>query len=127
MKEVQGVISPRGENLLAELLDEKVKWKNPLIEAVDGKFFKILIKTIDNTFLDKIPQEWQNPLEPIIEAAIDKQWLTAGELIAQLGVDIIDVPWLDEESERLLFNSIIALVTGLIMAKVEAVRAGVVH
>ena len=122
MSEIKGIISPRGENLLAKLLDEKVKWKNPLIEAVDGKVFKIFIKTIDNTFLDKIPQEWQNPIEPIIEAAIDKQWLTAGELIAQLGVDKIDIPWLDEESERLLFTSIIALVSGLIMCKVENMR-----
>ncbi len=122
MSNIKGVISPKGEKLLAELADERVKWKNPIMERVDGKLFQVVIKTIDNTFLEKIPEEWQNPLEPIIEAAINKEWELAGTLISEILSNEIDVPWLDEASEYLLFSSLINLVLGLIMAKVESMR-----
>jgi hypothetical protein len=123
MDEVKGIISPQGEELIAELLDEKVKWKNPLMERLDGKMFQVVIKTIDNTLLEKIPPEWQSPIEPVIEAALTKDWELAAELISELVANKVDIPWLDEESEHLLFNAILSFVTGLIMAKVEDIRS----
>ena len=122
MSESKGILNEKTEDLAAQLLDELVHWKSPIMERLDKKLFKVAIKTIDNTLLEKIPEEWQNPLEPIVELALEGKWEEAGELIAKHVNDQIDIPFLDEESESLLFNSVISLVMGLIMSKVEEMR-----
>ena len=122
MSKFEGIISPDGEKMLAKLADEKIEWKNPILEAVDGKMFLIVIKAIDNNLLERIPEEWQSPVESIIEAAINEEWELAGELVSEFANTKIDIPFLDEESEALLFNAIISLALGLIMGKVEEMR-----
>ncbi len=122
MSKFKGLISPEGEEMLARLADEKVNWKNPIMESVDYRMFLIVIKTIDNNLLERVPEEWQSPLEPIIAAALNEEWELAGTLVADLANEKIDIPFLDEESEAMLFNAIISLVLGLIMGKVEEMR-----
>ncbi len=124
MSEIKGIISPKGEKLLAQLADERVHWKNPIMEKLDGKLFLVFIRILDNNLLEKIPEEWQNLIEPIIEAALDREWEQAADLIAIFTAEMVDLSFLDEKSEILLFNSILSLVFGLIMGKVESVRLG---
>lgn len=120
-KKYNGIISPEGEKLIAQFFDDKVQWKSKILEKLDGKFFLILIRVIDNKLLDKIPDDWQNPLEPIIEAALDHNYPKCAKLIAELTDQKIDFPFLDDGSEKLFFESIFNLILSLILARVEGI------
>lgn len=122
MSKFKGIISPQGEDLIAALLDNAITWKNPIIKLFGKRIFKVIISTIDNNLLERIPEEWQNPLEPIIAAAVNKEWEEAALLISKFADKKIDIPFLDEASERLLFDALTSLMLGLILGKVESMR-----
>ena len=122
MEERTGMLTPEQEVFVAGLLDEVVKFKNPILESLDGPSFKVLISVIDNNLIEKIPQEWQNPIEPIIDEAIAGNWEGAASRIADFANEKIDVPGLDELSEQLIFNAVVQLILGMIQGKVEQLR-----
>lgn len=122
MSKFKGIISPQGEDLIAALLDNAITWKNPIMKLFGKRIFKVIISTIDNNLLERIPEEWQNPLEPIIEATVNKEWEEAALLISKFADKKIDIPFLDEASERLLFDALTSLMLGLILGKVESMR-----
>lgn len=122
MSKFKGIISPQGEDLIAALLDNAITWKNPIMKLFGKRIFKVIISTIDNNLLERIPEEWQNPLEPIIAAAVNKEWEEAALLISKFADEKIDIPFLDEASERLLFDALTSLMLGLILGKVESMR-----
>ena len=122
-EEFLGLVSPEGEEMLAVLADEAYQWKNPILEMADKSVYKTIISTIDNNLLTKVPADWANPLKPIIAAAIKKDWETVGAGVANLANQKINIPGIDELSEQLLFNAAVGLILGLLMGKVEAVRA----
>lgn len=122
MSERKGLISEAGHGLLGTLLDEAIPFKNPVLEAFDGKAFTIVIAVVDDNLIDKIPEDWKNPLEPIVDAAINSNWELAGTLAASMANEKIDIPGLDELSEQLIFSGVVQLIVGLIQGKVESVQ-----
>lgn len=122
MSERKGILTPEQENFIAKLLDEKIKFKNPILESMDRMAFKAIITVIDNNLIDRIPEDWKNPLEPILDDAIAEKWEDAASKIATLANEKIDIPGLDEISEQLIFEAITKLVLGLIMGKIEQAR-----
>ncbi len=121
-EERKGMLTNEQESFLANLLDETIQFKNPLLESMDSAIFKVLISVVDNNLVERIPQEWQNPLEPIIDAAIAGDWEGAADKIANFANEKIDIPGLDEISEQMIFTALVQLILGLIMGKIEQVR-----
>jgi hypothetical protein len=119
MSERKGLFTDVQEDFLAELLDKKIPFGNPVLELADKLVFKTVISVVDNNVLEKIPVGWQNPLEPIIDAAIEEDWDEAGYLIAKLANQKLDIPGIDELSEQLIFNAIVSLILGLIMDRIS--------
>jgi len=122
MEERTGMLTEQQEQFIAGLLDKAITFKNPVLESLDGPSFKVLVSVIDNNLIERIPQEWQNPIEPIIDAAIAGQWEEAADKIAAFANEKIDIPGLDELSEQLIFNAILQLILGAIMGQVEEFR-----
>ena len=122
MSERKGMLTNEQESFLAGLLDELIQFKNPILESMDKTVFKVLISVIDNNLIERIPEDWQNPLEPILDAAIAGDWEGAADLIVTFANEKIDIPGLDELSEQMIFTAIAQLILGLIMAKVEQAR-----
>ena len=118
MEQRQGWFTNDQEKFLADLLDEKVQLKG-VLEMADGMIFKLVISTLDNNLIEKIPDEWNNPIAPIIDAVIAKDWDQAAVLIASFADDKIDIPGIDDLSEKMIFSSVLALAAGIIQSKVE--------
>ena len=116
MSERKGLLTPEQEKFLGELIDEKVKFKNPILEAIDGSVFKVLITVIDDNLGDKLPdEEWQNPLAEIANAAMAEDW----DLVQSLGAKLLDskinIPGVDDISEAMIFDSGIKLIVSIIL------------
>ena len=56
--EFKGAMSPETE----QKLEEKLKFKNKIIEAVDG----IIIKTVDNQLLSPLVEKLPDDIKPIV-------------------------------------------------------------
>jgi len=118
----KGMLTDEQENFLAKLLDEKIKFKNPILESMDKMAFKTIIAVVDNNLVNKIPPEWQTPLEPIIDDAIAGKWEAVASQVATFANQKIDIPGMDELSEQLIFGAVTQLILGLLMGKVEQLR-----
>jgi len=122
MEDRKGLLKPEQQRFFAVLIDEAVPFKNPFLEAFDGEAFNIIITVVDDNLLDKIPEDWQNPIEPIIDAAMEGNWDLAGALAADFANQKIDIPGLDELSEQLIFSGLINFLVGLIVGKAESLK-----
>lgn len=105
MSERKGLFTPAQEDFLAKLLDDVVKFKNPLLEMVDGLVFKVLIQTADDQALDKIPEEWKEELRKLVDVAMNKQWNEVRALIVDLAVAKADI-FKNKEASLLFFDGI---------------------
>lgn len=114
MSERKGVFTPTQEEFLATLVDNVVKFKNPFLEMVDGMVFKVLIQTVDNQVVTKIPEVWLEELRKLVDAAMNKQWEEVRRLIVDLAVAKTNVLQ-DAEAELLFFDG----VTKIIMATID--------
>lgn len=119
MEERKGVLTKEGQKFFGQLLDDLYKAKNPMVEMVDGKMFTLLIGIIDDNLIDKIPDKWKDPLSPIVDAGIEKDWETAGNLAADFLNKNIDIPGIDEDSEGLLFGAVVNFLVTLVLYKAK--------
>lgn len=54
MEERTGFLTPALEKLLADALDEFLKFRNALVEKADGPVALLVIRGVDNRFADRI-------------------------------------------------------------------------
>ena len=122
MSERKGLLTKDQESFFANLLDDAIKFPNPILEALDKTAFKLIISAVDDNLADRIPEDWQNPLEPVIDAAMEERWEDAAELAAVLLNEKIDIPGIDEASEQAIFSGVLQLIVGAIISRAEAER-----
>ena len=120
MSERKGLLTKDQESFFADLLDDAIKFKNPILEGMDKTAFKLIISAVDNNLADRIPEDWKNPLEPVIDAAMDERWEESAELAADLLNEKIDIPGIDEASEQAIFSGVLHLIVGAIIGRAEA-------
>jgi len=113
----KGLLTKEQENFFAELLDDAILFPNPLIERLDKPAFKLIIRAVDDNLAERIPEGWQSPLEPVIDAAMSGNWEEAGRHAANLLSSKIDIPGIDEDSEQAIFNGVIQLIIGAIISR----------
>jgi hypothetical protein len=116
-QERKGLLTKEQEKFFAELLDDAILFPNPLIERLDKAAFKLIISAVDDNLADRIPEGWQSPLEPVIDACMAGSWEEAGENAAKLINQKIDIPGIDEESEGAIINGVIQLIIGAVISR----------
>jgi len=103
-KEFRGLLTPKEEKWLARFIDRSTPFKNKIVEKCDYFFYVNVIRLLDNCVLDKtIPGNWINPLRKIIEMAKAKDTKGIGELMASTAAGAIDIPFLSDNGEKLIF------------------------
>jgi hypothetical protein len=104
MEEREGFLTPEQEKLLAEALDEFLKFKNAIMEKFDGPVALIVIKGVDNRLADRITPVWKTPLIPIIDKALEGDIEETRKLVTDLVNEKIDIPGIQEEVELMMFD-----------------------
>ncbi len=99
-----GFLTPEQEKLLAQALDEFLKFKNAIAEKFDGPVAMVVIKGVDNRFADRINPAWRTPLIPIIDKALEGDVESTRRLVTDLMNEKIDIPGVREEIELMMFD-----------------------
>jgi len=118
----KGLLLPKHEDFLAEVFDNLVKFKNPILESFDRTFFKLAIQALDNQGLDKIREDWKLDLILIIDQAMEFKVEEVRRLATDLLNKRIDIPSLDEETELVLFDSFTRFAVAVIIWYLEKVK-----
>lgn len=116
----KGVLTARVEAYLAELADNLVKLKG-IWEAFDGPAFHFVFKNVDDTLGEKLPEPYKSTLRTALdEIFMEKSYEVACQRLADLSDLLIDIPGLDDETEKGVFKGIfIALASLMAQAGTE--------
>lgn len=117
MAEKKGILSRKDERWLAKFIDSALKLKG-FAELIDGAIIRGIIAILDNVLIEKhLPDEWENPLEKMIEAAKNKDTTALAELIDAK----IDVPFVDGIAERAAVEGAVRFLSGIIYKYVDSI------
>ena len=117
MSKRKGLLTKEQQKFFAILLADKIKFRNAILGRLKKAAFMLIISVVDDNLADRIPEDWQNPIEPIINAAMDGRWEYAGRLAAGLTNKKVDIPGIDEDSEFAIFNGVIQLIIGAVISR----------
>lgn len=67
----KGLLSKDSQGKLGEMGDKLIKFKKPILEKWDDKFIEMTIGLLDTLFGDKIPAEYEEPVNQAISDAYD--------------------------------------------------------
>jgi hypothetical protein len=113
----KGILTKKTEKKLGQGLDDLIKLPT-LLEGFDGAAFTLAIRAIDNNFGEKIPEPYKTELREQFELIFDEENY---EEAVKKGFDfidgLIDIPGIDDETERLIFAGLANIVIGLILNK----------
>ena len=110
----KGLLSKPMEVKIGEWLDEQVTLSS-LWETIDGPAFKLAITQLDNNFGEKIPSPYKEALQEQIILIFEDQNYESAIVKAMDFVDQLwDVPYIDDESEKLLFQGLGAIIAGIV-------------
>lgn len=86
---------------LASLVDDAIKFKNPILEAIDGPTIKGVVTLVDNQLFDKIPEEYHQNINEMVSEILEKDYEQAVtelmELISQILTTYVFPPIPSEE------------------------------
>jgi hypothetical protein len=103
-KQSRGLLTAKEERGLARLIDKLTPFENKIVERCDFFFYVTVIRLLDNLLLDKvIPEGWVHPIRNLIELAKAKDTKAIGELVAQTAAGNMDIPFLNETGEKMVF------------------------
>lgn len=114
----KGIFTLEQEKKLASLLDELVKLKG-MPEFLDGYLFKSIITLVDDTLLEKLPEDIKVKLSAVIDAVMVNNVELAETLSANLLSELINIPGLDKTSESLILKAMIEIIMAAVMKWVE--------
>lgn len=90
MSDEKGLLLKEQENQIAEFLEERVKFKSPLLEAVDKPVFKAIISLVDDYGLEKLPEEYKGDASGLATALLEKNYESAALYVWRLGSKIVE-------------------------------------
>lgn len=110
----KGLFTPEQESFISKWLDNLVKFKNPFLELWDGTAFKILVQSLDNQMLNKIPEEIKAKLVQLVDAAMTKNWNEVRALMVDLSTEKLDF-FKNKEASLMFFDGL----SRMVMAAVD--------
>lgn len=87
--EEKGIFTKEQEKNIAKYLDEKFKFKNKFVEAVDGVAFKYVIAIVDDYGMEKIPDTYKPLVANLTDALIAEDWANSAGIVFELATLII--------------------------------------
>lgn len=90
MADEKGLLLKEQENQIAEFLEEKVKFKSPILEALDKPVFKAIISLVDDYGLENLPEEYQEDGAALATALLDKNYNVAAMYVWKIGSKIVE-------------------------------------
>ena len=117
MKE-KGLLTKQMQNKISEWIDEQVKL-NGVFEVMDGVAIKLILSQLDDIFGEKIPEPYKSKLAEVINVVFEeKDKEKAIKLVLDFANEKIDIPYLDDDSEKLLFDGVYTILL-TILSKVS--------
>lgn len=123
MEERIGFLNPEQEKLLAEAVDEFLKFKNAIMEKVDGPVALFVIRGVDNRFSERVSPAWKTPLIPIIDRALQGDVEQTRQLVTDMMNSKIDIPGVQEEIELMMFDGFTRFAAAAVAWYIERKRA----
>lgn len=109
------ILNDENRKFIAGVIDDAIDAKG-VLELVDGIAARVILNVVDN-FVDSkitIPDEIKLDLNELVEAAKEKDIEAVEEIAASLLDRLIDVPGLDNEGEKILFEGAVKIIIGAI-------------
>jgi len=96
---------------VAVWLDAIVKFKNPILEAIDGPVFNVGVNILDEKLLEKIPDGYDEEANKLAMAIVEARYDDAVDSLATIAAAAIPTPVIDgteaeKEAYHLLFQAI---------------------
>jgi hypothetical protein len=113
-----GILTREQEKVLAGWVDDAIKLKG-ILEIVDGYAARAVISIVDNSGLEKLPEELKVDLGELVTAAMDKDIELVEEKAALVLDSLIDIPGVDDEAEAILFEGAVKIIVGAILKLFE--------
>lgn len=115
---MKGILTKEQEKFYAERIDDMIKAKG-LLEIVDGPASKVIITSVDDSLLDRLPEAMKEDLSGLAQAGIDNDVELAEKMVTNVINGRIDIPGIDEETESLLFAGVVNIVVASMKYWVE--------
>ena len=110
----KGILTGTLESMLSEMLDNAVKLKG-IWETFDGPAFKITISAVDNNLGEKIPEPYKTTIRDLLTEILEEQDYESACMKAAEFVDgLIDIPGIDDPTEKMIFTGIFTVIAGLL-------------
>lgn len=110
----KGILIGKLESVLASALDNVVKLKG-IWETFDGPAFKLVITAVDNNLAEKIPEAYKIQIRDMLTKILEeKDYPTACQMAADFVDSLIDIPGIDDATEKMIFTGIFTVVAGLL-------------
>ena len=117
------VFSKETKDLVVSVIDDVVKvpvWAEPF----DGIAFRVIINFIDKEGDKIIPDTFDANINAIIQKALSGGYEEAAAIAGEALDDLIDVPYLEDEIEKLVFVDGARFVVRLIQNWIEKKKSG---
>lgn len=114
------ILTDENRKFIAEVIDDTIKAKGAL-ELVDGFAAKILLNVVDS-YIDKkieVPETLKQGLNDLVEAAKEQDVEQCEVIAAEIIDSLVDIPGIDAEGEKLIFEGAIKLIIGAIKSWVS--------
>lgn len=115
----KGIWKEDQEKLLAKAVDNAYQGKG-ILELVDGYVAKVAISIIDDTQLEKLPEDLKPKLSELTDLALAEDVEGAEKLAAEILNARIDIPGIDEEAEYVIFEGALTLLVGAVIKFVKS-------
>ena len=100
----RGIFTKKHEGFIADLLADKIHFKNAILEKFKKRIFRFAIRMIDNFGFDRLKEAWKQELLPIVDAAVDGNVEKVRLYVNDLLNKKIDLPNMDEGRELELID-----------------------
>ena len=114
MGDRKGILTKDQEKVIAGFLDEKIKFKNALIEGVDGVIFGSIVTLVDDYGIEQLSSIYKEPLSIMADALLEKDWADAIEQAGIILDTAIDIPNVTDTKEAFLFQSTTQYIANLV-------------
>jgi hypothetical protein len=109
------ILNDDNRKFIAGVIDDAIDAKG-VLELVDGIAARVILNVVDS-FVDSkitVPDEIKLNLNALVEAAKEKDIERVEEIAAALIDSLVDIPGLDDEGEKILFEGSVKIIVGAI-------------
>jgi len=96
---MKGIATKEQVKMIATILDDLKKFKNPILETFDGPAYEFSINLIDDYGIEKLPTEVKEPLSAVLQMVVDKSYDAVPQEAGKILASLIDIKKVSEERE----------------------------